>query len=242
MEGNARGSQSQIDFWAVPRVSVRWLGHACFQISFVTGPGQEVSVVTDPFRKGMGYSDISTKADVVTISHGHSDHDQVGGIKGDPLILRGITDDGQWAEIRESIRGVEFEVVGTYHDQDQGDRRGRNACFVMSGGGLTLVHLGDLGHIPDDDALGKIGSPDILFIPVGGYFTIDARNALEVISIIQPRICIPMHYRTAAIKDWPIKPIDDFLAGCDRVRHVDDLVLDPDSLPGEPEVWVLKYE
>lgn len=223
------------------RAVIRWLGHSCFHITF-SGSGHDVTVVTDPFRKGMGYADVSTRADVVTISHGHSDHDQVAGVAGDPLILRGIDDAGEWAEISEAVGPVKFSIVGTYHDPDQGARRGKNACFVMDCLGLTLVHLGDLGHVPDEDTLEQLRGADVLFVPVGGYFTIGAADALEVVSLISPRISIPMHYRTAAIKDWPIKPIDDFLAGSERVRQLDNAVVDPAELPESPEVWVLSYE
>jgi len=222
------------------RVVIRWLGHSCFRIVFWSD-GQEIAVITDPFRKGMGYTDVSVQADVVTISHGHSDHDQVAGVLGDPLILRGLTEDGHWASVDETVGPVRFTVVGAYHDPDQGARRGRNACFVMKGAGLTLVHLGDLGHIPDPDTVNQLSNADVLLVPVGGYFTIGPAEALQVVSLLRPKISMPMHYKTPAIRDWPIKTADEYLAGSGVVRHMGEAVLKVGLLPDEPEVWVLEY-
>lgn len=222
-------------------VVIKWLGHACFHLKFEKRSGP-VDVITDPYRKGMGYRDISVRADVVTISHRHSDHDQLDGIQGDPVVLYGITEDGDWAPIEETIQGVEFKSIGTYHDPDEGSRRGKNACFIIRGSGLTLVHLGDLGSTPPPDVLDQMKAPDVLFIPVGGYFTIGPREAAELAGRLEPRICVPMHYRTAAIRDWPIGRIEPFLESMPRVvRDVSLSMLEPDDLPSEQETWVLDY-
>lgn len=223
-------------------VVVRWLGHSCFHVRFNTDAGP-LDVVTDPYRAGMGYPEISLRADVVTVSHRHSDHDQLAGIEGDPLVLYGTTEDGDWTDFCEPVRmkGVEFRQVRTYHDSESGARRGKNACFVLQGNGLTLVHLGDLGHIPTEDTASQMMGPHVLFVPLGGYFTIGAKEAVRTVEVLDPRIVIPMHYKTRAIRDWPISGPDDFLSQMATVRHLREAELSPEALPPKQETWVLDY-
>ncbi len=219
-------------------VRLRWLGHAMF---LITSPGG-IRVVTDPFGGGMGYGTPQVTADVVTVSHEHFDHNAVKEVRGDPLVLRGLNARGGWQRISREVGDVRLtSVPGTYHDADEGARRGRNALWLVETGEMKLLHLGDLGHVPSRTVAGNVGRPDVLFLPVGGVYTADAADADQVAGLFNPRVVVPMHYRTPAIADWPIATVDEFLAGKPEVRHFQqgELELTPDGLPQGCSVWVL---
>jgi len=172
-----------------------WHGQACFTI--VTSQG--IRIVTDPVK--MGNYDIpqSFKADIVTVSHEHGDHNQVDSLSGSPVVLRGLTGGGgRFTAIDRTIKGVRIFNVSTYHDESRGAELGLNAVFVIETGNLRIVHLGDLGHVLTKEQVEAIGTPvDVLMIPVGGRFTIAGKAADTVIDQLKPkRIVFPMHYQT----------------------------------------------
>lgn len=201
-------------------VSLRWFGQACFEIS------GSITVVTDPHDGGgVGLKPPQTKGDVVTISHGHFDHaDGVNLVrKEDTKVVgeEGITE----------AKGIVFEGIKTFHDKSQGSERGENLVFKFELDGFKICHLGDLGHKLGNTAE-KIKPVDILLIPVGGKFTIDGKEAKEVVEELQPRVVIPMHYKIRGLK-VPISGPDDFLEG-EEVVAEDELVLE--KLPEEREI------
>lgn len=138
------------------------------------------------------------------------------------------------------IAGVSILGIPSFHDNSQGSKRGRNAIFIIDIDGLRLVHLGDLGHKLDEPQLEEINGSDLLFIPVGGDFTIDAKKAAEVINQVGPKIVTPMHYCLPGLK-FKLAPVGDFLKemGAMEIKPVDKLVLSKDKLPEEKEVVVL---
>jgi L-ascorbate metabolism protein UlaG (beta-lactamase superfamily) len=142
-----------------------------------------------------------------------------------------------------SVLGIEFYGVQSYHDDAKGMKRSSNIVFTFNVDGIQICHIGDLGHPLTEDQVMDIGALDILMIPVGGHFTIDARQASKIVSQMKPLITIPMHYKTPVI-DFPIAPVDDFLAGKDNVVHHDSNILsvDRDSMPESPQIIVLRYE
>jgi len=220
------------------KIKVRWYGHAAFLITSPAG----VRVLTDPYPGNMGYGNRSFEADLVTVSHEHFDHNAVGAVEGDPEVLRGLSGD-DWATAEKTIGDVTaYSVRGTYHDDKQGAARGKNALFVIEVAGVRFLHLGDLGEVPSDDIVRRCGPVDVLLIPVGGLFTIDAEAATRVAELFEPKIIIPMHYRTAAISDWEISDVEPFLAGKDRVRRLGshEALLDPEVLPETTEIWVFE--
>jgi len=212
-------------------VKIKYLGHASFIITSDTG----VRIITDPYETSpdLTYGEITESADVVTVSHGHFDHCNVAAVKGNPEVVRGA--------VAREVKGIRFKAIPTYHDDAGGRLRGSNTIFCFEMDGIRVCHLGDLGHLLDDRQVAEIGTVDILLIPVGGYYTIDARVASEVCNQLKPRIIIPMHYRTE--KGIPgIAGVDDFLRGKEGVNRLDtsEAGFKREELPSSTQVLVLK--
>ncbi len=208
---------------------IHWLGHACFIITAAAG----TRVVTDPFDASVGYPFKGVEAEVVTVSHGHSDHNAVSRVGGKPEVVKGA--------VEKTVRGIVFKGTATYHDGASGRKRGANTVFTFVVDGITVCHLGDLGHTLGPDEVNAIGKVDVLFLPVGGTYTIDAQQAAEVAEALKPRIIVPMHYKTDVI-DFPISGVDAFLEGKPRVRREKVLELEAGKLPEETEIVVLDYK
>jgi L-ascorbate metabolism protein UlaG (beta-lactamase superfamily) len=218
-------------------VQLTWFGHSAFLITSPDG----VRVLTDPYPGNLGYGSRTFVADIITVSHEHFDHNSVASADGDPEVLRGLAG-GDWAQVEKSLRDVTvYSLGGTYHDGNQGAKRGKNALFIIEAGGLRFLHLGDLGETPTAAVVEKAGRVDVLLIPVGGYFTIDAEEATRVAALFGARVVIPMHYRTKAISDWSISDESPFLEGQTGVRRIgsSQVTLDPGNLPQFSEIWVL---
>ena len=170
------------------RMRIEYLGHSCFRL--------DEELVIDPYKDGSvpGLLPLRTSAVKVICSHGHADHSGV--------------------ECVEIVPGkCEFEVleVPSFHDDQGGSLRGPNTIFVISKNGEKLVHLGDLGHFPNEEQLEKISDADYLLVPVGGFYTIDAKMATKICKAARPKCIIPMHYRTAKSGYLEIATVDDFL-------------------------------
>ncbi|MFA6394000.1 MAG: MBL fold metallo-hydrolase [Patescibacteria group bacterium] len=181
---------------------ITWLGHSCFKIQDKTGP-DAITIVTDPFDANTGFKVPNFEADIVTVSHGHHDHNNADALRGKPFIINAA---GEY-----DVKGISIEGIDSHHDEKEGAERGRNIIYWMEMEGIAIVHLGDLGHVLTDKQLEKIGKCDILMIPVGGKYTIDAKKAVEVINQIEPRIVIPMHYKTAGGKITDIDGVEKFV-------------------------------
>ncbi len=219
-------------------ITLTWYGHAAF---LITSP-QGVRVLTDPYPGNLGYGNRSFVADVVTVSHEHFDHNSVAGVEGDPIALRGLAG-GDWATASETVKDVQITSIGgSYHDPDKGAKRGKNSFFLIVTGGLRLLHLGDLGHVPAADLVAKAGRVDVLLIPVGGFFTIDGPTAVQVAALFGAKVVIPMHYKTEAIADWQISDEKPFIEGQPGVKRLgsSQVTIDPAKLPASPEIWVLE--
>lgn len=180
---------------------ITWQGHSCFKIQDKTGL-DGVTVVTDPFDKKIGLKVPNFEADIVTVSHQHHDHNNIEALRGNPFV---VDSPGEYDR-----KGVLIEGIDSYHDSKSGDERGANTIFRIELDDISLVHLGDLGHTLDNSQLERLAGTDILLIPVGGKYTIDAQQAVEVISQIEPRIVIPMHYKTKDL-ELDIDGIDKFI-------------------------------
>src|SRR2546430_3466027 len=182
-------------------MEISWQGHACFQLR-----GKHVTLVTDPFSPQQGDSLRLGKlnATIVTISHNHHGHNYVAGVGGNPRVVRGS---GEY-----EISDVLITGVASYHDDKHGREFGRNTIYVIHIDDLVICHLGDLGHTLQEEQLEEVADADILLIPIGGHNTINATQAAEVISQVEPHIVIPMHYRTSALEEKrdTLDPLDKF--------------------------------
>ena len=195
-----------------------WFGQSCFLLETAAG----TRVVMDPLGKGLGLElPAGLRADLVTISHEHPDHNNVGLVVGKAHVVRGLTADKKgWARVDEKFRDVAVRTVGVYHDDKHGAERGLDAVFVFEVGGLRIAHLGDLGHALNDEQLAAIGSVDVLLVPVGGTFTIDGRMATRVVDQLRPRLMVvPMHYKTDGVTIKDLDPVGPFLEGKSNVRR-----------------------
>ena len=210
---------------------IRWLGHACFLVTSVGG----VRIITDPYAVGGGidYSPIEETADVVLVSHDHGDHNNVSAVQGKPELIKGPG--------TKTANGIHFRGVATSHDTSQGTQRGSNTIFCFTVDDLTLCHLGDLGHVLSQAQVTDIGPVDILFVPVGGYFTIDAAVADQVCDQLKPKVIVPMHFKTSKCA-YPIAGVEDFLKGKRNVRKTmaSEVEFQCEELPIATEVVLLQ--
>jgi L-ascorbate metabolism protein UlaG (beta-lactamase superfamily) len=224
--------------WAQGEVTLEWYGHAFVRL---TSP-QGVRVAMDPF-KDIGYPMQKVEAEIVTVSHEHSDHNNAKLISGNPVVLRGLTEGGEdWTTINVLHKDVGVTSVPVYHDAQQGTVRGKNNMMVVDLGGLRVAHLSDMGHIPTEAKLQALGRVDLLLIPVGGNFSIDGRQARQIVERLNPRVAIPIHYKTAATARWPIEDERAFVEGYPRVKRIagSRITLNPGTLPSLTEIWVLE--
>lgn len=180
---------------------ITWQGHSCFKIQDKVGP-EGVTIVTDPFGKETGLKIPNFEADIITVSHEHKDHSNYDALRGKPFVIDCA---GEY-----DYKGVLIEGVDSYHDEKNGAERGHNTIYRLEIDDISVTHLGDLGHVLDNAQLEKLAGTDILLIPVGGKYTIDAKKAVEVIAQIEPRIVIPMHYKVKDLK-YDIDGVDKFV-------------------------------
>lgn len=203
---------------------ITWQGHYCFKIQDKQG-SEGVTLVTDPFDKEIGLKIPNFEADIVTISHDHSDHNNVKAIKGNPFL---VNSPGEY-----DLKNVLIEGVDSYHDEEDGEKRGKNIIYRIEMEDISITHLGDLGHVLDSSQLEKLTGTDILLIPVGGGYTLDAKKAVEVISQIEPRIVIPMHYKVEGLK-IEIDPLEKFIKELGiEASYEDKLKISKKDLPQE---------
>lgn len=220
-------------------VRISWLGQACF---VVQGLGSRRTVMFDPFT-GLGYPEPSTRVDIALISHEHRDHNNEKAARGETFIIHGLTADGKnHLQVDQTVHGIRILGVSTRHDDAQGADRGLNTAFLVEMDGLRIVHLGDLGHALEPEQVAKLWPVDVLMIPVGGHFTIGPEAAQKVVEELEPRILIPMHYKTEFTNDLPIKPVDDFLKLVKNVKALkgSEYTIFPDGMPKEMQVVVFK--
>lgn len=213
-------------------MEITYLGHSSFKIR-----GKSVTVVTDPFAPYIGIKfPKHTEADIVTISHDHEDHNNADSVEGNPFIVRGP---GEY-----EVKGVGIVGISVFHDDVKGQKRGKNTIYRIEIDGLSIVHLGDLGHTLVSDQVDELDGVDILMIPVGGVYTIDAARAREVVSAIEPSIVIPMHYNRSGLDPkifGTLTPVNSFLKemGKEGIAPISKLSITKDKLSEELQVVVL---
>lgn len=179
---------------------LRYYGHSLFTLAFENG----FTLLTDPYDDFYSYPKRTLRADIVTVSHQHHDHNALGMVDGQPQVFDKL---GIFCPAQDII----ITGVASKHDGSDGAQRGDNIIFVIEAEGLKIVHLGDLGHVLTERQRLSIGTPDVLFTPVGGLYTTDANAAFENVKLLHPRVTIPMHYRTRFSAEMPITTEHPFL-------------------------------
>jgi L-ascorbate metabolism protein UlaG (beta-lactamase superfamily) len=210
-------------------MEIVWLGHSCFRIR-----GKEATIVTDPFDKTLGYPIKKPTASIVTVSHQHPQHSYLGGVTGNPRV---ISRPGEY-----EIANVFINGIATFHDAEMGEQRGKNTVYLIQIEEVSICHLGDLGHVPTAEQIEQMSDADILMVPVGGGATIGATAAVETISLLQPKLVIPMHFKTDVVK-MELAPLEPFLKemGVKEFVSQPKLSVTKSSLPIETSVVVLDY-
>ena len=205
------------------------MGHSCFRIK-----GSSATVITDPYSPDSGYSLGQPAANIVTVSHSHSGHSYIQGVADQPKL---VTRPGEY-----EISGVLIIGIASFHDSEGGKNRGKNTVYLMEIDEITICHLGDLGHLLSTEQLEEIDNVDILLLPVGGVSTIDATIAAKVVRQLEPKIVIPMHYRTEASRQ-ELEPAERFLKemGAGEVTPRPKLVVTKSNLPSSTQIILLNY-
>jgi len=209
-------------------MEITWLGHSCFRLK-----SRDTTVIMDPPARQSGRSAGQPAADIVTISHGHPGHNGADICSGSPRVIQGP---GEY-----EVGGVLIDGVHTFHDNQKGAERGRNTIYVVEVEDLRVCHLGDLGHIPTAEQTEELTGIDILLAPIGGHSTIDASAAAEVVSLLEPKLVIPMHYRVDGA-GGELETLEPFLKqmGISQPAAQQRLQVTHSSLPLELQVVVLE--
>jgi L-ascorbate metabolism protein UlaG (beta-lactamase superfamily) len=215
-------------------LKITWLGHSCFRIEDVSGR----VVVTDPFDEAVGYPLPRIRADAVTVSHDHHDHNNVEAVGGRPEVVKGPGE--------KEAAGIRFLGTATYHDERGGKKRGTNTIFSFEMDGVRICHLGDLGHLLGEKEASALGEVDVLMIPDRPVYTLDAEGAKKVVGQIKPKVAIPMHFMTPALT-FEVESADRFLSGQKVERPGTTFEVSKETLPeggeGEgPVIVVLEYK
>ncbi len=211
-------------------VKVTWLGHS--QFLFEDG---QVALLTDPYGEGIGYQLPSVSANIVLVSHGHHDHNNFAGVGGNPEILED-------ARTPRTVKGIPIRGIETAHDDKDGAERGANWVFAWEMQGINFVHMGDIGHKPSPLQAAAIGQPDVLFLPVGGVYTVDGAGATGIVQALRPKIAIPMHYKTPDCL-LPFAEVEDFTSHFSGVASTgkQPIWLRKETLPEGLLVLVMNY-
>lgn len=215
-------------------MDIYWYGQACFKLK-----GKETSLVIDPYDPQMLGLKLpkEVSGDTVLVTHPHPDHNNMGAVSTPsserPMVFTGP---GEY-----EIKGAIITAIESFHDDNRGAERGKNTIYHVLIDGINIVHLGDLGQKKlTEDQIARISQTDILLIPVGGVYTIDGKEASEIVAQLEAKIIIPMHYKIEGLK-VDLEPVDNFLKemGAEGVTPLLKLAISRDKLPDEPEVVVL---
>ncbi len=192
-------------------MKIKYIGHSTFLLTTSDG----TRIITDPYEPGsydgaVKYKPVGEEADIVLVSHGHPDHNHIASVSG---TFEVVDQPGETV-----ARDIRLLGISTYHDTSEGSERGENIIFRMEVDGLSVCHLGDLGHTLGEGVAVDLKPVDVLLLPVGGFFAVGSAEADPLIAALEPKLVIPMHYKTDGV-DFPIAPVDDFLSGREGVQR-----------------------
>ena len=211
-------------------MQIFWHGQSCFKIQ-----GGDTAVIIDPYDKTIGLKVPRLQGNIVLTTHGHYDHNAVKAVGGNPFIVNGP---GEYEKNDIFILGL-----SSWHDEVKGAERGPNTIYIITMEGMNIAHLGDLGHVLEGEQLAKLDNIDILLIPVGGVYTLDAKKAAQVVSQIEPRIVIPMHYKIPGL-NIKLDSVENFIKemGVSKPEKVDKFKIAKKDLPADKiEVVILNF-
>lgn len=212
---------------------IQWFGQACFKIQAKPGPGQEVTVVFDPFDPSkLGLKLPKLSGDIVAVTHNHFDHNYLSGVNGNYFLIDGP---GEY-----EVKGVFVYGLEAYHDNKRGQERGGITMYSLAAEGISLAHLGDLGQTElTSEQMEHLEGTDIVLLPVGGTYTIDAKQAAQIVAQIEPRLIIPMHYRLPGLKT-DLQEVDKFVKEMGmKAETLDKLKITKKDLPSDESRLVI---
>lgn len=210
-------------------MDITWFGHSCFRIK-----GKEATILTDPCPPATGYSSGKLQADIILLSHAHPGHSYLDELQGNYKVIKSP---GEY-----ELKDIYITGIASYHDDAQGKKLGKNTVYVIEIEGVTLCHLGDLGHILSPEVTGELGNVNVLFLPVGGHSTIGAAAAADLVRNINPGFVIPMHYKTADEKgdlDFPEKFLKEI--GIKELATQPKIVVTRTNIPSSTQFILLDY-
>lgn len=167
-------------------MEITWFGHSCFRLK-----SRSAAVITDPYSPEIGLKLPRQSAAIITVSHPHKGHSYVAGVRSGAFVISGP---GEY-----EVQGVLVLGVSSFHDAHGGQERGRNTAYRIEFEDLAICHLGDLGHLPNQEQIELLSGADVLLVPVGGHSTLSPVQAAEVVNVLEPRIVIPMHYKVPGL-------------------------------------------
>ncbi len=212
---------------------ITWYGQACFKIQ-----SGERTIIIDPYAKSIGLNPPQVSADLVFVTHEHADHSNVHTVKGDYFLINGP---GEY-----EVKGVKAQGISSFHDNEKGAKFGLNTLYLIEVEGIKILHMGDIGQERlEDKQVEEVGDVDILMIPVGGFFTVDAKQAVTLINQIEPKVVIPMHYKIPKLTIAELSGVNEFLEefGEDDIVPQDKLSIrekDLEAEEGKVRVVILK--
>lgn len=211
-------------------MKIRYFGHSCFSLSYENGP----VLVTDPFDESVTYPPCAIACDAALVSHDHFDHNHIQSLSGEFEVVR-------TAGVHQ-VKGVKITATESFHDPEGGALRGRNLLMRIEGEGLSIAHLGDLGHMPNAEQKAALQDLDILMLPIGGTYTIDTPQAEALIAELKPRRVIAMHFKTEAYPTINITTCDAFAADMKAAFMPVEIEITKENLTALPEVMILNYK
>lgn len=211
-------------------MKLKYIAHSCFKLTYNDG----TVLITDPYDETVPYPPCNEKCDAALVSHDHFDHNHVQSLNGH---FETIVSAGSF-----HVNNLKITATQSFHDPEQGALRGKNLLFRIDGEGLSIAHIGDLGHMPNDHQREVLSDLDVLLLPVGGYFTIDTAQAEQLIRDLKPRVAIAMHYKTPAIADWPISTEEQFERDTNAVRMPQEIEITHENIGDLPPVIIMAHE
>lgn len=210
-------------------MKIRYFGHSCFLLEFENGP----ALVTDPFDPSVTYPPCRANCDAALVSHDHFDHNYTASLTGDFMILR---EPGVY-----TVGNAKITAIPSFHDDQNGALRGENLLMRIECDGLSIAHLGDLGHMPNEAQLNALRGLDVLLLPIGGTYTIDTPQALELMRMLQPRHAIAMHFKTDAY-EIDISRCDAFARETHAAFMPREIEITRENAAALPPVMILSYK